>query len=423
MVVIFFEHNFNFVKDYTSSNSDSVAFWYSQGLSSYSSLQQVISIEKILIEASLKDILLQEYHNLFANTIYEVFDTAEPINTSLMPYFFASNDTHIHLFRNVLEEINDNHKVKVYYREGENAQSAANTLNIPLEGTDEACKKDMTLAGVLVLGNDWGLKERDLSYTFLCKNINTVCVQESSIDLNPKEERMRNCSFPIFQGVNSLQNYDLGGVICAVIGNPRFENLKPTPFPNTKQVFINVNFTYGIFEEKREGWVNDILGVCSKLNTDYVISQHPRDAGVFTGLNLLKSHPGIVHKTISDSTVVISRFSALLLEAICLGRPAIYYNPHGEDVFYKFEPDNKCLFYARNQDELEHILEEIFSVEYQFYATEMLSFHLGNTVEGKSALYIKRLLNCLNGQIVLKKPSVIQVSIVLLKKLKKLMLG
>ncbi|KOS06366.1 hypothetical protein AM493_10245 [Flavobacterium akiainvivens] len=256
---------------------------------------------------------------------------------------------------------------------------------------------------LLVLGNDWGMIEQKLNCDFLTKGKNTVCIQESSIDFNPIYKKMKHCSFPVFQGVSTLSNIDVRGIICAVIGNPRFENLKPETLPEKDQMSVNVNFTYGIFEEARDSWVEDVVSVSNETGVDYKISQHPRDKGNLENYNVVRSNALLVHDLIKESSILVSRFSALLTEAICLGRFAIYYNPHGENMHYKFEADNKMFYYATNRNELKQAVESILKNKNEETQSNFLALHIGNSIDGKASDYINMLLNDVAGYPVLKK--------------------
>ncbi|MEJ2883525.1 hypothetical protein [Pedobacter sp. GR22-6] len=398
MTILIYNSNIKFVYSYIENNPESVAFWYSPGLSSYFSLNEFVQIKKVLIEEDISNDFQEMYEEMLSGSDISTFKSPDSRKPSLMFNFYASNDTHVYLFKNILESLSPPN-YSLYVGDNENGETAALKNKIPLTGGILNCTQDKSRSGLLVLGNDWGRAELVLNAEYLNANKNTVCIQESILDLNEKDGRLRNCSVPVFQGVNSLKNINLKGMICAVIGNPRFENLTIHPQSQYKKVFINVNFTYGIFEEIREVWVNDIIQTCKEINVDYIISQHPRDNGDFTNFNLLKSHPGIVHDTIIKSSVVVSRFSALILEAISLGRPAIYYNPHNEMMDYKFEADNETLFVARNITELKSYLELITSSEYIFsQSSKTLSQHLGNSSEGLASDYIIKLLASLNGE-------------------------
>lgn len=410
MVVLFFKNNVEFVKKYVNSHSNCVAFWYSDGLSSYLLLSEIIKIEKILIEEKISEVFKKQYVDVFSGIHYEVFPSklkTETENTGKIA-FLASNDTHIHLFKNILKRIGGS-KYSLYCRTGENAPNEASKLGFDNSGDSFDCIDSRHQMNLLVLGNDWGLIEYMTVNKYHSLGVNTVCIQESILDLNLKDRRLQNCSFPVFQGLNTLKSVNLENKIAAIIGNPRFEELQPTPIPNLPKVFINVNFTYGIFEDIRDKWLGDVLTCCATLKIDYIISQHPRDNGKLDGLKVLKSNAGVVHDAIKESSIVVSRFSAILLEAIALGRPAIYYNPHGEVMQYRFEPDNKSLFFARDHDSLFEIIAYLISDKFTFSGNTFLNLHLGNTYEGTSSKFISTLLEDIKGATLIKKNSILQI--------------
>ncbi|MBD1393332.1 glycosyltransferase family protein [Mucilaginibacter glaciei] len=393
MNVLFFKNNIDYVKSHLKKYPDTVAFWYAEGLDSYSGIENTLRIDNIWVE---KDILPQfkiSYPNLAAVFELQTFSSNSLThNNSGKICFFASNDTHVYLFKNILAKYPAT-QYDLYCRDTENAAGAAAKLDLNIAGNEVDCKRNRKQYAALVLGNDWGLKEQALVTYYTRDSINSFCLQESILDFNRKINRLRYCSMPVFQGLNSLLDIDLNKMICAVIGNPRFEDLQATPLPATKKVFVNVNFTYGLYEDAREAWLSDILECCAETRAEYALSQHPRDTADLSAFNVLKSGANIVHQEITNSRIVISRFSALILEAICLGRPAIYYNPHKEAMQYDFKADNKSLYYAENKAELSSILEQLLADSYVVdQQKSILGLHLGNTAGGKTSTYIYKLL-------------------------------
>ncbi|MBH0028553.1 hypothetical protein I6F53_16390 [Pseudoalteromonas sp. SWN29] len=121
-----------------------------------------------------------------------------------------------------------------------------------------------------------------------------------------------------------------------IIGLPKMWDLynEKRALPKKPKVMINVNFTYGFFEDIRKQWVEAVISVCEDLSLPFVISQHHADKGEFS-LEMLS--PNCVYETIEECSVVISRFSTVILEALAMGRYVIYFNPHGETVdLYKY---------------------------------------------------------------------------------------
>lgn len=114
-----------------------------------------------------------------------------------------------------------------------------------------------------------------------------------------------------------------------VVGMPQLQTLlnQPVAFPNKPLALINLNFTYNVLEDKRDEWLSSIEQACTAAGFDYVISQHPADTGK---IDPRRKTDLSVYEALKDSTVLISRFSTCVLEALALGKPAIYHNPHGE---------------------------------------------------------------------------------------------
>lgn len=395
---------------------NSCFFWYSKGLTSYYGIETILSVSKIHIEKSILEDFTEDYSYLLEKFDYEVFDFQDDKGneefTEDKYCFFASNDTIVYLLNKVYRNLAD--KSKLFVKEGEGAKSSA--VNLGLECSDiNGSIPEFNNYRLLILGNDWGLIEQKLNYDFIQIGKNTVCVQESVLDFNVADMRMRHSSFPVFQGIVSLKNFDLNGKICAVIGNPRYEDLEWTEISSQKKVLINVNFTYGIYENERAGWIDNILEACSTLDLDYLISQHPRDTGDLSKFKLVKTNAGTVHDVLKTSSVLITRFSSLIFESLCLGRPVIYYNPHGETHFYEFEPDNKCLFYATNKQELLNALDQLSKGDNQSEIANAvknyLRRHLGTTTSGNASAYIGAFID-----VAAKIPPVKQISI--LNKLK-----
>ena len=110
--------------------------------------------------------------------------------------------------------------------------------------------------------------------------------------------------------------------------------------------------------------------------------------------NFIKSNAAIVHKTIAESSVIITRFSSLIHESIAYGRPVIYYNPHLEKMSYDFEPDQKNLIVAYNKRELKEALSILSLKAYgdcmqdEFY-NSYTQRHIG--LDGKSSDRINKI--------------------------------
>lgn len=184
---------------------------------------------------------------------------------------------------------------------------------------------------------------------------------------------------------------------CFTVGIPRLNNfLKEKPkFPKKPLVVINVNFSYGVLEDKREKWLDSVLEACEILNFEYIITQHPADITNLSKYNISKLD---MYQTIRKGSVVISRFGSIILESLAMGKPVVYHNPHNEKVLKFQEPMSaySCSFDV--QSLVEAIKYELsLKVDYRQRANDFLNHHC-NINESKNsaklcAKYIKEILD------------------------------
>ena len=216
----------------------------------------------------------------------------------------------------------------------------------------KAGKPDM----VLML-NDWS--KEPLRLISLCHfyKIPTICIQESIIDFGDRFKRMEHADYAFVQGTQTL--FELKRDCYFITGNPRYETIEKIA-PNGNTAVINCNFTYNINEGIREQWLDDGIEAAGRLGFNYLISQHPRDNGNLDQYkNVYRSNSASVHQLLKNASVLITRFSSLIHEAIIMGLPVIYYNPHQEKMKYDFNFNQTFLFNAINKTELELALTKI----------------------------------------------------------------
>ena len=112
-------------------------------------------------------------------------------------------------------------------------------------------------------------------------------------------------------------------------GSPRFDSFAESNNVKTEKndVAINCNFSYGLYSDIALDWIGDIVSQVNSLSLKYKISQHIGDC---TDLSNYKTADYGIYELINESKILISRFSTVIIEGLLLGRPVIYYNPHGE---------------------------------------------------------------------------------------------
>lgn len=210
---------------------------------------------------------------------------------------------------------------------------------------------------VVVLANDWGREEYEIIQEARLLGIPTVCIQEGSVFFPVMTGRVLQNADYIFAAGYKTPDY-LKRKNILLTGSPKYDSITTLPLPSKPMVMINCNFTYGIFENIRLQWLEDVTGVCEKLGLDYFISQHPRDPANLPGRwRVVRSAEAPFLEQMKAATILVSRFSTLLYEALMAGREVIYYDPHGENPDL-FSPDEEGIYWAKDVDDLKARLHE-----------------------------------------------------------------
>ncbi len=117
---------------------------------------------------------------------------------------------------------------------------------------------------------------------------------------------------------------------------------------------INSNFSYGVLEDKRDDWVAHAVESCKAAGYEPVISRHPFDKGTLFPQHTTSQS---FYDAIAECDVVIQRFASGILEALAMGIPTIYFNPHGEKTD-KFTEPNGAYPICFDRQELTVILRD-----------------------------------------------------------------
>lgn len=185
--------------------------------------------------------------------------------------------------------------------------------------------------------NDWENKViNPLLIQLKDKGVKTVALIEGindylDKDTGRKRDAYQTVEYVLLTGEHDLQFFENKKSKCYIVGIPRLKALmlEDINFPPKPLVVINVNFTYGVLENERERWLLGVIRACDQLNLDYVITQHPSDTAYLDKFNVSNEN---MYDTIRKASLVVSRFSSIILESLCLGKPAVYHNPHNEQA-------------------------------------------------------------------------------------------
>jgi len=290
--------------------------------------------------------------------------------------FCPTNDTHTRMFEPISRHLPGSRFLLFDQRPEERCEDALRSL-----GLDYTAGDVRTLArlrpSAIVLGCDWNIAGRALVDAARERGVPSVILQEGCLDFDSKP-RMQYCDFAFVQGPVMLRH--LPQRMYFMTGNPRFDALRRLPLPEKPTVLINSNFTYGVHEDQRDAWVGAVVEACRALGVEFFISRHPRDTGEFPGLPVRPSGAGKIHGHIADSTVVVTRFSTIIYEAMFMGRRAVYYNPFGEKMHLFNEDYTGGLYKAHDPDGLARVLARAVAPtlsKQQRAAARFLDLHCG----------------------------------------------
>lgn len=283
--------------------------------------------------------------------------------------FLASNDTHANFLSSIAKEFDEVLFIIPDARcKDEAADVVLNQLKIKytrIQYNDVSSKEiEEFQPDVILCANDWTSEFKVAQVIASRLSIPIISMMEGPQDwsqlikgVDPK--KYRNADILFSQGYRTLK--EISPVYAAVTGNPKNDQLDPKPLPHKAKVFINCNFTYGQFEEFRDLWMHDIIDTCKELGADYFISQHPRDFSNWDGYPVIKSSSLSIHQQIEDASIIITRFSNVLYEAVTAGRPVIYYNPHDEPMETFRTAESNVVQYCEKREQLKTILRDHMS--------------------------------------------------------------
>lgn len=278
------------------------------------------------------------------------------ITNEYSPIILApSNDTHVQWMTPIAKQL-DNPQFMIIPERMENADKALQDLGFDYLNYSPGLLVSIPYA-LIILGNDWGKEERQIIRESRMLGIPSICIQEGPLQFSKTLNHLRNAEIAFIQGKVMKQYLESQNTI--ITGNPKYDSYQKKPLPEKPCVMINCNFTYGVYEEYRDEWVEDTVRACEALNIDYFISQHPRDTGELPeDYKIIKSNAFLVEEQLERSSILISRFSTLIYEALLLGRSVIYYDPMHETFPLIKENNNGAIFYADRFDSLHNVLQE-----------------------------------------------------------------
>ena len=255
------------------------------------------------------------------------------------------------------------------------------------------CVDWLSTAKMLIVFNDFNEHFRDALEFRNRLGLPTVCMVEGINDFlrvdfdHIRYLPYRRCDNVFMAGENDKIYFEDRKTY--VVGLPIIEELsKKVPiFPGKSLAILNVNFSYGCLESARDGYISAAKSAFALSGMDWVITRHPMDKGIMDQLPVSEKTQ---YQLIDEGTVFVSRFATGILEALASGKPAIYFNPHGEKV-EKFKDPLGAFEIAVDIEGLHRALCKVLKdvekgVDFRKRALPFLYHHTGYSPEGPSVL-------------------------------------
>ncbi len=214
-------------------------------------------------------------------------------------------------------------------------------------------------SGVYMM-NDWGMT-RELILEARQRGVPTFARVEGVQDFRDVDTgRIRlpyqTADLILAQGQNDLRAINHRQT--KVVGNGRLERLVAAPERTAAsasgRAVINSNFTFGVFTELRDQFVEVAIRSCLDAGLQPVISQHPADKELPEALRSYCSRESM-SDLLHVCDVLISRFSTVPFEAMAIGTPFVYFRPQVERV-PTFDQPNGAYETASSRSELSEAL-------------------------------------------------------------------
>ena len=247
----------------------------------------------------------------------------------------------------------------------------------------------LSSAKLVVVFNDFNNDFREALEFRHRLGLPSVCMVEGINDFlrvdfdEPRQLPYRRCDYVFLAGSHDAQYFtDRQTIVAGLPGIEALTNLH-VRFPERPLAALNVNFTYGCLEDRRDDFIARARAGVAKAGFDLAITQHPMDGAGLDGLPVTSKTQ---YELIGECSVFVSRFATGILEALASGKPAIYFNPHGERV-EKFTDPMGAFEVATSADELAAALGRVRAdiasgVDFRERASAFLQHHAAIGLDG-----------------------------------------
>ncbi|HEY7609814.1 MAG TPA: hypothetical protein VIF14_11335 [Alphaproteobacteria bacterium] len=182
----------------------------------------------------------------------------------------------------------------------------------------------LSAGDTLVVGNDWTPRElRSLLEDRRERGLFAVGYVDGCRFTDPV--KYRRVDHVLGWGPSSTELFP---VPVTVVGHPEIEAAaqRIPRFAEPAFAIVNDKFTYG-WRPGREAWTDAVLGACEATGIPYRVSRHPSDPDDPLGL---PNEP--MRDLIRDGSVLITRPSTTMYEAMAAGKPIVFFPTPDEEL-------------------------------------------------------------------------------------------
>jgi hypothetical protein len=149
-----------------------------------------------------------------------------------------------------------------------------------------------------------------------------------------------------------------------VVGSPMIERTyrRRPSFDAPAFALINYKFTHHR-QAGREGWIRSVIAACDAVGVPYRISRHPADR---LGGQDLPIEPGDIENVIMRASVLISRPSTAIYQAIAAGVPVVHFPTDYEELEEFAEPLG-AYETAHSADELPQLIAQSLAARDRYH--------------------------------------------------------
>lgn len=237
-------------------------------------------------------------------------------------FFVVHNKNHVTIFRDIVKELSARGIECRYltiggHRHQPQAVAALEAGGFPRMDLSEVLRS-ATQGDILCVGNDWGPSRLRRAIKVLKKNgVKILGVVEGARFLLPNQ----------YKRVDKLlcwgpSGHDIGANSVQVVGSPVIERAFRTRHADRPGPKVLVNYKFsGTVKDEGFAWGYAAIAAAREIDPDFTFSTHPSNKSVPQAVRI---SPEPFTRLLADATVVITRSSTVIYEALASGACVIY---------------------------------------------------------------------------------------------------